>query len=79
MITNDKFCLSRFGKLKLNWSRYAVYLQRSAKVTSRYPLDEVIHQGGTYETTMAHSTPDEPTSGWTTTLGSGLPTVAQLD
>lgn len=78
MITNDKLCLSRMSKLTLTWSRYDVYLQRMAKASVEYPLDEPVHQGGNYGTALAHSATDESTSGRPTALGSGLPTAFEL-
>ena len=73
LITKDKFCMSRYSRLKLNWSRYEVYLQRKAKLEQQTPLDEQYHQGGGDEATMANSTTGKPVIGRTTALGSSLP------
>jgi len=73
MITNDKFCLSRFAQLALSWSRIGLYeRRRHAPIISGYSPDDSIHLGGTGETHMAHSSTDQSANGWSTTLGSGL-------
>jgi hypothetical protein len=78
LITKDKFCLSRFGKLELNWSRYEVYLKRKVKLETQYADDESQHQGGVYEALMASSPPSQPSVRWGAPLGSSLPTAHRV-
>jgi hypothetical protein len=75
LITKDKFCLSRFGKLALNWSRYEVYLERKPKPVTKYADDEEKHHGGVHEPSLASSPPGQPTTRWRAPLGSSLPTA----
>lgn len=75
LITKDKFCLSRFGKLALNWSRYEVYRKRKPKPVAEYANDEQKHHGGVHEPSMASSPPIQPTTRWRAALGSSLSTA----
>src|SRR3954462_5272292 len=43
LITNDKFCLTRAGRLRLAWSRVQV---RGRAPDGAYPRGEVTHRGG---------------------------------
>ena len=43
LITNDKFCLTRAGRLRLAWSRVRV---RGRAPDRAYPRGEVTHRGG---------------------------------
>jgi hypothetical protein len=78
LITNDKLCLSRYGKLELNWSRYDVYLKRKASTVLSCCRDEITAQESNRETPVANSTSRHPTSGRTTTLGSSVPTSTAM-
>jgi hypothetical protein len=83
LITNDKFCLSRHVRLKLTWSRYPLRLRLCARASGAYLPGESAHvgthRGGSYETTMAHPSPDTPPVGRATTLGPRLPTPFGVD
>jgi hypothetical protein len=80
MITNDKFCLSRFLQLQLSWSRIGLYQRRQNKSKSGYPSDETIsHTGGTYETRMAYSSSNQSEIGRAATLGSSLSTSVPVE
>ena len=43
LITNDKFCLTRVGRLRLSWPRAQIRCQAS---TGAYPRGEITHRGG---------------------------------
>src|SRR6266581_5809117 len=58
-ITNDKFCLSRMGRLHLSWWRLPRSSHAPVKTETRYPSDvnemHCCHQEGTHEeTSMDH-------------------------
>src|SRR5262245_31132583 len=69
LFTNDKFCLSRFGQLSLTWWRYPLRLRRRHGDLQTASLGEVVHQGGSDETAMAHSPADVHPSRRAATLG----------
>jgi hypothetical protein len=70
IITNDKFCLSRPGRLQLSWPR----ARRPVPApTPRYPPDEIPHRGGEYETPLARPAHPHPGSQCRAALGPGLP------
>jgi hypothetical protein len=50
LITNDKFCLTRTGRLQLSWPRARHRLRRA--VALQFP-DEVTHQGGQHARSAA--------------------------
>ena len=79
LITNDKFCMTRSGRLTLSWSRYEVRQRRRALAASDYPSLEQSQHGGIYETPVADAAADHPVSGWAATLGSGVPLSAPMD
>ena len=78
LITNDKFCLSRYGRLKLNWSRYDVYLKRKDGVAKCSTWDKQQDYRRSDETPMASPSPDESSNRRTTALGSRLPTAGTV-
>ncbi len=79
LITNDKFCLTRYGQLQLNWSRYTGYLVGKAKRAAMYPADEHAHLGGTDETPMASPPHHDDPCQRSTTLESGLSEPSAMD
>ena len=72
IIANDKFCMTRYGQLRLSWSRHAVYLQGKIRRESGYPADEHAHSGGTDETPVAHPSYDSHAGERPAALGSSL-------
>ena len=70
LITNDKLCLTRAGRLRLSWPR-----ARVRSLAPAYSSGEVIHRGGEYAAAAHLARPahrrsdgDRPAA-----LGSGLP------
>ena len=54
LITNDKFCLTRRGRLALSWWRRPLRL-RDRPVAVAYLHEDPVHRGGAYEAVMALS------------------------
>jgi hypothetical protein len=80
MLINDKFCLSRFKQLQLAWSRIGLYERRQPNdVKTEYPTDSQTKSGGACETSMAHSTTNEPGDGRSTALGSSLSVATPME
>ena len=77
LITNDKFCLTRRGRLALSWWRRPLRL-RDRPVAVAYLHEDPVHRGGAYEAVMARAptTAGEPGRG--AAVGSGLPAPAAL-
>jgi hypothetical protein len=73
LITNDKFCLSRTGRLTLTWSRRPLRLQDHPTGNTAYPSDGSTHRGGTNETPVEHSPRTKTGLRRATSVGSGLP------
>ena len=69
LITNDKFCLSRPGRLSLSWSRRPRRLLR-ADAKADYPPNDIGHCGGTYETPMARMPATDSHPRWAASMGS---------
>src|SRR2546425_4090668 len=69
MITNDKFCLIRQGRVKLRWSRRP-YRFRPRK--SDYAPDDRRHEESRHETALADTAAIATDSGRGTAVGSGL-------
>ena len=78
LITNDKFCLSRFIRLTLTSSRYDWRQHRTAQ-HSECPSAEIDFCGGRHETSMARSPADDPVAGRPATLGPGLPAATRME
>jgi hypothetical protein len=76
MITNDKFCMIRQGRVKLRWSRRP-YRSRPRK--SDYAPDEIRHEEHSHETPLADTAAIPADSGRSTTVGSGLPISPAMD
>jgi hypothetical protein len=72
LVTNDKFCLTRFAFLKLASSRYEVWRQRASH-PSEDPPAKLGFCGGQDETPVDYSPADDCTAGRPTALGSGVP------
>ena len=79
LITNDKFCLSRTGRLTLSWSRRLPHLRDQPSGETAYPSDETSHRGGTYETPVENSPHTETGPGRAAPVGSGLPASSAMD
>jgi hypothetical protein len=72
-ITNDKFCMTRAGRLHLSWWRRPLRSRPTAPDVSGYPADETSRRGGTHETSMEHPPSVPRGSRWSSSLGSRLP------
>jgi hypothetical protein len=80
LITNDKFCMVRWAKLRLRAQpSYPLCHYPMYQPDHRYPSDETFHPGGNHETSMACSPRTQALSGWTTTLGSRLSVPPAMD
>src|SRR5829696_5794899 len=77
LITKDKFCMTRHGRLSLSWSRRRATVTQS--LTNRtasgpaYPPAGITQHGGIYETPVARTSGSDGASGRPPTLGQGLP------
>jgi hypothetical protein len=78
LVTNDKFCVTRFACLTLAPSRYKGWRQR-APDSSDYPSAKVGFCGGCDETPLEHSSPDDCGARRATALGSGVPNAIGMD
>lgn len=74
MITNDKFCMSRNGKLELSWWRRPLRLRESSANQVLYTHGEKkAHQGGnTYETKMEAASRISRAGGRSETMGPSI-------
>jgi hypothetical protein len=72
LITTDKFCLSRWGRLQLSWPR-ARAVRAEAPTLAAYPPGEVSHRGGDYETPVAGAAHQHCRAERATALGSRVP------
>ena len=79
LITNDKFCLTRYAQLQLSWSRHAGYLDEKARRESVYPADKYAHLGGTDETPVANPPHLDDPCQRSAALGSSLPQPSAMD
>jgi len=80
LITNDKFCMIRWAKLRLRAQpSYPLCYHPMHQADRRYPSDETFHPGGNHETPMVCSPRTQTLSGWTTTLGSRLSVPPAMD
>jgi len=78
LITNDKFCLSRPGRLMLSWSRRP-RRPRQSDAQADYPPNDIAHCGGPHETTLARAPAFDSEPRRTTSLGSGLPIPSAME
>jgi hypothetical protein len=72
LITNDKFCLSRTGRLALTWWRRALRLRDPAPKGADTVPDLDSDRGGGHEVFLAGSSPDGASLGRSSAVGSGL-------
>jgi hypothetical protein len=77
IITNDKFCMSRAGRLQLSWWRLPRSLRLPAAPQTIYPTErhegEVESQEDRYEGTgVSHPASGHPSSRCTTEVGSSV-------
>jgi hypothetical protein len=73
LITNDKFCLSRFGRLALQWPRSPLHLRAASGASLTASLGEEVHQGGSHETAVARAASELRPPRRAPSLGSRLP------
>jgi|GEM_PF-4782897 len=76
LITNDKFCLIRTGRLALSWWRRPLRLRNPA--TATYLHEVSVPRGGAYEAVMACASIPTGEPGWSAAVGSSLPAPAAL-
>ncbi len=79
LTAKGKFCLTRFGRLRLSWSRSAARQRYIARTRASYPSDEQAHRGGQDETSVADAPPHNRRRERATALGSRLPPPAAVD
>jgi len=79
LITNDKFCLSRTGRLALSWWRYPLRLRDPAPEGADTVPDLEDDRGGGHETPLAGSPPDAAGFGRRSAVGSGLHAHSELE
>lgn len=68
LITNDKFCLIRTGRLALSWWRRPLRLRDPA--TATYLHEVSVPRGGAYEAVMACASIPTGEPGWSAAVGS---------
>ena len=83
-ITNDKFCMSRMGRLHLTWWRLPLRARIPVTTQTGYPTDvnemECCHQEGTHEETeVQHPASHERDCRCATTVGSSLPVSYSME
>ncbi len=79
LITNDKFCLCRFGQLTLSWSRRPLRLRETDDGKAAYPPKENIPCGGPHEASVASAPATDTPPRRATPLGSSLPTPSAME
>jgi hypothetical protein len=72
LITNDKFCITRTGRLPLNWSRRPLRLRTPATGGREYSASEESECGGRYETPVENSPQGAGVPRRTESVGSGI-------
>jgi hypothetical protein len=77
LIANDKFCLSRFGHLRLSWPRFPLRVPQAEPDVCPSP-ENMLAAGGN-DAGMAGSSGAAAPTGWATMLGPGLPAAPDLD
>src|SRR5262245_10663492 len=78
LITNDKFCWSRRGRLRLSWPHYPLRERdRTARRETLSPVEDA-QRGGSDETAVVHPSRRSRAPGRPAAVGSGLPAVAGL-
>jgi hypothetical protein len=78
LITNDKFCFSRWSVLRLSWWRRPLRLRGTESQRCDTLLDGNIHPGGTDGAGMDSSQGSSAVCGRPTPLGSGLPVPPEM-
>jgi hypothetical protein len=78
LITNDKFCMSRFGRLKLSRRKRPFEFRGDLGAEPAYPPGEISHHGGEHDTSMESLPSGETTHGRAASMGSGLPVSSAL-
>jgi hypothetical protein len=78
LITNDKFCLSRTGRLALSWWRYPLRRRDPAPEGTDTVPDLEGDRGGGHETPLAGSPSDAAGFGRRSAVGSGLHAHSEL-
>jgi hypothetical protein len=73
LITNDKFCMVRTGKLKLNHWRLPLKRRIGIPGEKVYSAQKVMECGGDHETPLDDPPRGEGMPGWAEALGSSLP------
>jgi hypothetical protein len=73
LITNDKFCMVRTGKLKLSHWRFPLKRRIGTAEQKEYSAQQIIECGGNHETSVDDPPRGEGGSGWTEAVGSSLP------
>ena len=79
LITNDKFCLSRTGRLTLSWSRRPLRCRVPADASPAYPPNDLVHCGGPHETQLARKPAPDPQPRRAAPMGSSLPTPSAVE
>lgn len=80
MLAKDKFCVSRWGRLQLSWSRQP--LSQTKGMQYALPEEQVFREEREYdnqETPMDHSASFPPDTTGAAAVGSCVPTASQLD
>jgi hypothetical protein len=72
LITNDKFCLSRSGRLVLNWWRLPLRLRDRAREGAGTVPDQESDRGGAHEALLAGPPADAADHGRSLAVGSGV-------
>src|SRR3954451_4628424 len=73
LITNDKFCLSRLGRLTLSWWRYPLRRRDRDRPRAGTVPDPDGDRGGAHEAPVADSPPHAAGRGRGATVGPGVP------
>jgi hypothetical protein len=72
LITNDKFCMTRTGQLRLNHWRRPLRLRASDTGQKVYSASEESDCGGSHETPVENSSGSARIPEWTEPMGSSL-------
>jgi hypothetical protein len=78
LITNDKFCFSRWGELHLNWWRRPLRLRNRKPQRCGTLLEGNAHPGGSDEAGMDNSQTNSGAGRWSASLGSSLPVPSEM-
>jgi hypothetical protein len=73
LITNDKFCMVRTGKLKLNHWRLPLKRRIGVAGEKVYSAQQITECGGKHETPVEDPARGEGIPGWAEAMGSSLP------